>query len=153
MRRAKSGYSLIEIMVAIVIIALLSALFVGQMSDVMPAAKKMAARDAARAVQTALGAWMVSETSTVRAHARWNADANADAPANHLAFFNTYLAPYMDPATAAQFTGTDGSSLPLSTATYLRNGPIADLGGTLTLYWDHTDFRNAQPMVNLTIPD
>ena len=139
----RSGFTLTEVLVAIVLLGMICGLLISMVTPAVDSAKKMAARDAARSVQTALGTWIANAPSLAAARTQWG---SANTPPDHSTFFSSYLAPYLNPESAAQFTASG-----MSDATQLRNAPMADIGASITLYWDG-DYRHLQPQAQLLLP-
>jgi prepilin-type N-terminal cleavage/methylation domain-containing protein len=146
MRRRSKGFTLIEVLVALAVIAFGYFMYVQQGSTSVFQGKVSIAQQQAWQIQTAFEQWAMSQPSLAAARTSFNPTntSTATAPASQVAFFSANLAPLLESTIAQDIINN-------STATQLGSTDMNAIGASATLYWN-SNYTANQPEVNLVVP-
>jgi type II secretory pathway pseudopilin PulG len=152
MRKHTQAFSLIEVLLAILIMAAATSLILKTIGGIRGQANKTVARDHVRKVQEAYDAWLADQPSVEYARSVFNPDAYADDGATSIAAsypdpneIEGHLSMYLSDDFMADFTkeGSDPGRY--------KTRALEDAGGYMTIFWN-TDYRASSINVLITLP-
>jgi prepilin-type N-terminal cleavage/methylation domain-containing protein len=138
-KRARRGFTLIEILVVVAIVGLLATILVPVFNTIRAEGQLMTARQQAKGLQTALDGWLLAQPSNYAAHASYNS-SGGDNPADTGAFL-ALLSPYMDPASQSLFTLQSAGSYQITTPIMTENGWY------LVIVWPAASWTSSHPSI------
>ena len=138
------GFSLIELLVALAIAAVLAVFFIPQLSSVRSSGQLHTAREQVMSLQTAMDAWLAKAPSVSGARTQFTTGTN-DYPTDTSAVLNL-LKPYLSPDSQSVFYVD-----PLD-PTVVLTGTMKDIGASMKLKWAGAAWLQEKPRVEFFSP-
>jgi prepilin-type N-terminal cleavage/methylation domain-containing protein len=124
----KNGFTLIELIVVIAIIAILIAIAIPVISGLLERSKIAVARQQSQQVRSACASW-IEDGFIAERYTLWSTISTAGVPNHSTLLSNSnYLSEYIDPASLFEMMNSTNASR-------IQSKTMSELGSTLTVTW------------------
>jgi prepilin-type N-terminal cleavage/methylation domain-containing protein len=141
--RKNSGFSLVEVIVVIAIMAIVGYLVFDNLGDILPNAKTKQMRAESLGAEGALKAWLGEQKSLASAVSAFQADPSGMMVPKDSVSFATTLQSYMDAKSEPLVGTSDG---------HLTTQSMTEAGAYMYITWEQP-YRSNSPQIKIYIPE